>query len=131
MVFVLVFTWLLAFVFGLAALANKSWIALPIALVLTFFGLCGLFSFSVGDQWTLDVRNGILHWSYDRFPKSSGRIDLRGVNRIIVNDCSARISLIGTDGSTTKIRLTGHGFPLYKYLQANFPEIRVDFIEGT
>jgi len=93
--------------------------------------LSGLYACLKGETWSMTVENGFLSWSYERWPRSSGRIDLAAVRSVVVNDCSSALVFAFADGSTRKIKLIGYGAKLRDYLVAQHPQITVEFIEGT
>src|SRR5437660_8149141 len=85
--------------------------------VLVFSGIYGSLK---GETWSMSVEDGILSWSYARWPKSSGQIDLRTVRDVVVDDCSSTLSFTFLDGSTRKIKLIGHASRFRDYLVAHF-----------
>ena len=91
----------------------------------------GIYAFLKGEIWSMTIEDGVLSWSYARWPKSSGRIDLSTVRAVVVDDCSSTLAFTFLDASTRKIKLIGYGGRVRDYLAAHFPHIRIEFVEGT
>ena len=91
----------------------------------------GIYAFIKGETWSMTIEDGVLSWSYARWPKSSGRIDLSTVRAVVVDDCSSNLVFTFLDGSTRKIKFFGYGSRLRDYLVLHFPHVRVEFVEGT
>ncbi|HZQ46466.1 MAG TPA: hypothetical protein VFC07_05600 [Verrucomicrobiae bacterium] len=91
----------------------------------------GVYSFLRSEEWHIKIHNGILTWSYARWPKSAGSIDLRTVCGIVVSDCSSTLSFSFQDGTSRKIKFIGSGARIRDCLKENFPSIALEFIEGT
>ena len=122
-----------AFVAVLAALflLTQNLIFTVIGVFLVALVLSGVYAFLKGETWSFSVQNGILTWSYDRWPKSHGSIDLRVARRVVVNDCSSTLLFTFNDGTSRKIKLLGNGSRFRDYLKSAFPNIELEFIEGT
>lgn len=109
-------------------LASHIWvIGVPLALL----AISGIYAFTKGETWNISVTDSVLAWSYARWPNSSGRIDLNLVRTVTVNDCSSRLSFTFTDGSVRTIKLVGNAHHFRNYLLAHFPNLKVEFVEGT
>ncbi len=93
--------------------------------------LSGIYAFLKSETWSMTIEDGVLSWSYARWPKSSGRIDLSAVRAVVVDDCSNTLAFTFLDGSTRKIKLIGYGSQFRDYVTAHFPHVSVEFVEGT
>jgi hypothetical protein len=102
-----------------------------IGVLLVALVISGTYAFLKGETWTMSIADGVLSWSYARWPRSSGRIDLTAVSGVVVDDCSSTLAFTFSDGSTRKIMLIGHATRLRDYLAAHFPQVRVEFVKGT
>lgn len=91
----------------------------------------GIYAFVKGETWSMRVEDGVLSWSYARWPKSFGRIDLSSVRHVVVNDRSSSLLFTFLDGSSRKIKLIGYAGRFRDYLVAHYPSITVEFVEGT
>lgn len=99
-----------------------------------FLGLLAIsavYAFLKGETWSLQIEGTSLSWSYDRWPRSQGSIDLRTVREIVVDDCSGTLLLTLTDDSHRKVKLIGYGTAIHEHLMRNFPSITLKFIAGT
>jgi hypothetical protein len=109
-------------------LASHIWvIGVPLALL----AISGIYAFAQGENWNISITDSLLAWSYPRWPKSSGRIDLNSVRTVTVDGCSSTLSFAFADGSTRKIKLIGNAHHFRNYLLAHFPNLKVEFVEGT
>ena len=106
-------------------------VGVVIGLILSFFAGSGIYAFFKGETWSIRIEDGFLSWSYARWPKSSGRIDLSTVRAVVVNDCSSRVTFTFSDNRTRKIKLVGPAGRIRDYLVAHFPDIKVEWVEGT
>ena len=124
---------IIGFVAALAVLffVPRDPIFTVIAIFLVVLVFSGIYAFLNGETWSMSVEDGVLTWSYPRWPKSSGRIDLSSVCHVVVDDCSSSLSFKFLDGSTRKIKLIGHASRFRDYLAAHFTSVRVEFVEGT
>jgi hypothetical protein len=122
-----------AFVAVLAALffLTHNLIFTVIAVVLVVFVISGLYALLKGEMWSVWVQDGVLGWSYARWPRSHGSVDLRNARRIVVNDCSSTLLFTFEDGTSRKIKLVGSGSRFRDYLKTAFPNIELEFIEET
>ncbi len=102
-----------------------------IGIVLGVLTISGVWAFVNGEAWVIRVENGVLSWSYARWPKSSGSVDLSRVRGVVVNDCAHLLSFTLEDGSRQEVKLIGDAGGLRDYLKASFPNIRLEFVEGT
>lgn len=102
-----------------------------IGIFLAMLAFSGIYAFLKGETWSMSIEDGVLIWSYPRWPKSSGRIDLITVSAVVVDDCSSTLELSVSDGSSRKIKLIGHAAKLRDYLLTHYPHINVKFVEGT
>lgn len=84
----------------------------------------GLFSAMRGEEWVLQIDNGILTWDYPRWPRSKGQIDLADVSHIRITDSWVTLTL--KDGSRQRLRLNDYPHRFYKYLKECFPGISLD-----
>jgi hypothetical protein len=116
---------------ALTFLFISHWSMKALGAGLVFFALSGAYAFLKGEKWTLGIENGVFSWSYDRWPKSTGRIDLKTVSCVVVDDCSGAVLFTFKDGQTRKVKLLGRGEPLKDYLRQHFPTVAVEFVEGT
>lgn len=122
---------------GLCAILAFSFLIIPypipklIGAFLVVFVFSGFYAFSKGEVWSMSVEDGILSWSYARWPKSSGNIDSSTVCYLLVDDCSSNLSITFLDGSSRKIKLIGHARRFRDYAVSHFPHITVAFVEGT
>ena len=91
----------------------------------------GIFAFVKGETWSMIIENGVLSWSYARWPKSEGQIDLSTVSSIVIYDSGSTLELSFAAGVSRKIKLIGYGAKLRDYLVRNYPHIDVKFVEGT
>jgi hypothetical protein len=126
-VFITAFVALLACLFFLVA----SPVSTVIGAILVVLAISGVYAFLRGETWNISVNDAILSWSYARWPKSSGSIDLSTVRHVVVNDSSSTLSFTFEDGSTRKIKLIGYAGRFRDYLKARFPNITVEFVEGS
>lgn len=98
---------------------------------LTLLVFSGIYAFFKDETWNMSIAGGVLSWSYARWPKSSGRIELSTVRAIVVDDCSSTLTILFTDDSSRKIKLLGHASRLRDYLAAHYPHIVVEYVAGT
>jgi hypothetical protein len=101
-----------------------------ISFILFFLTASGVYACLKGEEWKLEVKESYFSWSYPRWPRSKGTIDLRDVKKVIINDASGRLEFRMRDDSTQRIRMGGGIYQLNAYLQANFPTIEVVLIES-
>lgn len=123
----------IVFVAGLAVffILTKDPIFTVIGVFLGVLVLSGLYAFLKGETWSICVQDGVLSWSYARWPKSQGSVDLRTTRKIVVDDCSSTALFAFADGTSRKIKLIGSAGRFRDYLKAAFPNIELEFIEGT
>lgn len=121
-------------IIAVASVVSRSPVILiagPVALFLLFLTVSGLYAFFKGEQWSFHIRDGLLEWSYPRWPKSRGSIALRGVRKVVVNDGVHTLFLTLEDGTTRTIKFFGVGAYLRDYLKESFPHLAVEFLEGS
>ena len=102
-----------------------------IGVVLVVFVISGVYAFLKGETWSICVQDGVLSWSYARWPMSNGSVDLRAARKVVVNDCSSTLLFTFADGTSRSIKLLGSGGRFRDYLKTAFPNIELEFIEGT
>jgi hypothetical protein len=121
------------FVAALAVLFFLSHDPVFTAIGVLFVGLVcsGIFAFLKREVWSISIQDGVLSWDYARWPKSSGRIELSSVRAIVIDDCSSALTIIFADGSSRKTKLVGYGSRLRDYLACHYPQIAVEYVEGT
>lgn len=91
-----------------------------------------LYAIFRGEEWILGVTDSILHWSYPRWPRSSGEIDLSGVRRVLIDDSSGWLEFRNEDNLLIRIRLLGGAaYKLNDYLRLHFPDIDVKLIDNN
>jgi len=110
---------------------TQSFFGIAIGVFLSVFLCSGLYAFFKGETWSMRIEDGFLTWSYARWPRSSGRIDLSTVRAVVVDDCSNRLLFTFSDNSIRKIKLVGHAGSIRDYLVAHFPHIKVEWVAGT
>jgi hypothetical protein len=93
--------------------------------------LGGVYSFIKNYEWTLEIKNNILSWSYPMWPKSAGCIDLDNADKIIVNNTSGKLIFRFKNGEKKKLRMVASGHEIYSYLKENFPDIILEFWDST
>jgi hypothetical protein len=99
--------------------------------VLTGIGfLRGVYSFLKNYEWILEINNNILSWSYPRWPKSNGCIDLDSAEGIVVKE-SGKLIFRLKNGETKKIRMAAPGHAVHAYLEENFPNIELEYLDST
>jgi hypothetical protein len=91
----------------------------------------GIFSFVRNEVWSMNVQDGVFSWSYPGWPRTNGTIDLSKVRKIVVLECGQMQSFTFADGSVRKLKLIGSASRFRDYLQTSFPNISVEFVEGT
>ncbi|MGC3991685.1 MAG: hypothetical protein QM796_18740 [Chthoniobacteraceae bacterium] len=121
------------FVTAMAAIFFLTRDVVFMVLGVAFCGLAlsGFYAFIKGETWSLQIEDGLFSWSYARWPRSSGTINLQEVLEVVVDDCSSRLTFTFPDGRRQKIHLIGNAAGLRNYLVANYPHLRVKFVEGT
>ena len=128
-------------VFGLFATTVVAVLALGFFLSGSFpfqllsFGLLilvisGIYSILKGEQWVIGVKESAFHWSYPRWPRSSGTIDLDKVRRVVIDDASGWLEFHLDGGCSQRIRLAGGAYKLNDFLRYHFPRIIVEMIEN-
>jgi hypothetical protein len=126
MVFAAIFAALLCILFIL----TRNVVGVTAGVALAVFAFACIYAFVKGDTWSMSIEDGVLNWSYTRWPKSSGRIDLGTVRAAVVNDCGSILEITFADGSSQRLRLFGYAAKLRDYLVTNYPHIKVTFVEG-
>ncbi len=93
--------------------------------------LSGAYAFIKKEVWTIQIIDSVLSWSYPRWPKSEGMIDLREVREIVVDDRSLYLFITFLDDKTAKVKMCCPGYKLREFLEKNYPDIILTFIEGS
>lgn len=96
-----------------------------------FFALSGIYSILKDEKWSIVLEDGVFTWSYPRWPKSSGHFHLRDVRHLEVSESSGKLTATFQDGTTLKVRFVGSGARLYDYVRRYYPDLSVEFIEGS
>lgn len=100
-----------------------------LGVVAVVFVFSGTYAWFKGEIWTMSIENGVLSWSYARWPSDSGRIELDAVHTVTIDDCSRALTLTFVGGGSRKIKLIGYAYRFRDYLAANYPHIRIKYIE--
>ena len=103
-------------------------------LIIGFFLSLGFLSctYSIikGENWELSINNNILSWSYPRCPKSKGTLQLQAINKITIRDDSfSNMKIEYINGDIKKVRLAGNNYKLKEFLEKNYKNIEIKFIE--
>jgi len=108
---------------------DPIFVVIGVALVVL---LCsGIYAFIRGETWSMSIKDGVLTWHYPRWPKSSGSISLSTVLSIVINDCSSSLVIKCAGGEAQKVRLVGHASRLRDYMATYYPQIAVEYVDGT
>ena len=90
-----------------------------------------LYAIFRGEEWILGVADSNLYWSYPRWPRSSGEIDLSCVRRVLIDDSSGWLEFRIEDNSLRRVHLLGGAaYKLNDYLRQHFPDIDVELIDN-
>jgi hypothetical protein len=105
----------------------------PLLWVIAAFLLClalsGLYSIIKGETWTVRIDGDSFIWSYARWPKSSGTIDLKTVRHLIIRDHGSTLTFIFDEGRIHDMKLmAAHPYQLRDYLAENFSRLSVEYI---
>lgn len=102
-----------------------------VGVFLWFLVLSCLYAIIKGETWSISIQDGVLSWSYPRWPKSAGRIELSSVRHLVVDDASDWLRFTFRNGKTQPVQLWAPGRQLHDFVQANFPTITLEHIEDA
>lgn len=74
-------------------------VCIVVGVLLAFLAGSGIYAFLKGETWRISIEDGVLRWDYSRWPKTSGRIALGTVRRMVIDDCSSAITMTLADGA--------------------------------
>jgi len=99
--------------------------------ILLLATLCGLYAIWKREEYRLHVAAGVLEWHYPRSADPSGKVVLSSVERAVIDDGQAALTLRLNDGSSRKIKLARSGYRLREHLASCYPHIALDYIAST
>jgi hypothetical protein len=109
-----------------------STILLGIGIFLFGLFISCLYAFIKGEKWEISISNSILSWSYPRWPKSNGSIELKNIAKVTIrNDSFSNLKIDFNNGDTKKIKLIGNNYKLKKFFEENYNDIEIEFIDGS
>lgn len=106
-------------------------VPLAVGLLLLFLSARCILAFMRGDTWRLTIRDGLLSWSYPRWPKSVGAIDLARVCKATIYHSGGNWLLVTfSDETTQRIMLIGWPRRVRDFIVEHYPHIEVTFREA-
>eukprot|EP00456_Euglypha_rotunda_P053163 TRINITY_DN4288_c0_g1_i4.p1 TRINITY_DN4288_c0_g1~~TRINITY_DN4288_c0_g1_i4.p1 ORF type:complete len:140 (-),score=2.12 TRINITY_DN4288_c0_g1_i4:103-522(-) len=105
-------------------------VQLPVGVLLLFLSASCILAFMRGETWRLTINDGILSWSYPRWPKSVGAIDLSRVCKATIYHSGGNWLLVTfSDATTQRIMLVGSPHRVRDFLVNHCPHISMTFRE--
>lgn len=130
-----VFVLFLAACFALAAIGayvkdGWLWAMVPgfAAAFLLFVCLSGAYSIVQGEVWSVCIDNEAISWSSPRWPRSSGRIVIDTITRLVILEGQSRLEVTTHDGSTFSIPCLAVR-KVYHVFVEHFEHVEIEFIE--
>lgn len=110
--------------------STQELVFVVVSVFLGFLACSCLYTIGTNEVWKMTIERGFLSWSYPRWPRSSGCIDLDGVRSMLIDDGSGKVLIISDDDQSQTVRLIGYGFKLRDFIRSYFPHIIITHIES-
>ena len=94
-------------------------------------GLSGAYAIWKREEWSLHIAAGILEWHCPRSQNPTGKVALSGVERAVIDDGQAALTLHFKGAEPKRIKLASSGYELREHLTSCYPHIAVDYIVSS